>query len=114
MEITHSDQNVDNYVNEKRKWIDFWFKPVDELLKHEVNSVLSHYDFIHLKHVDVVIGGDHGKGHFCMVIKLLLHYKDESKPTKDFVFQNGQIESTKDSLEVLKKSIGFPIAESMA
>ena len=64
--------------------------------------------------MDVVIGGDHGKGRFCMVKKLLLHYKDESKPTKDFVFQNGQIKSTKDSLEVLKKSIGFPIAESMA
>jgi len=103
-----------HYINEERKWIDFWFKPVAKLLKHEVNSVLSHYDFIHLKHVDLVIGGDHGKGRFHMVKQLLLCYEDESNPTKDFVIQHGQIESTKDSLEVLKKPIGFPIAESMA
>jgi len=49
------------------------YKPLDELVIHEMQSTINHTG---LDHMDIVVGGDHGQGSYCGQVKMILHYKN--------------------------------------
>ncbi len=63
---------------EKEK-VNYCHKPVDELLEHEIPGLLDADFAKQLTSVDMVVGGDHGKGKFRMVLMVLLRTNDTSK-----------------------------------
>ena len=102
-----------HFLDDENKKIDYWYKPVDELLEHQAKFILSDADIVGIKHVDLAIGGDHGKGRFCMILKVLIRYHEVDKESKTFLYQVGEIDCVKDNLDILKKSIATPLGDSM-
>jgi hypothetical protein len=62
--------------------------------------------------MDVVLRGDHGKGKFRSVIKIILR-DDTGKQVASMVLKVGHINCTKDTSKVLKLSITRALKESL-
>jgi hypothetical protein len=92
-----------SYEGPGKEKITFWYKPVDAVLQHEISNLLDEDSFKLLKHADIVVGGDHGKGKFRMVLMLLLRFTDPAK-NKRHRFVVGEIDCKKDTSEVLKQT----------
>jgi hypothetical protein len=83
--------------------IDYWYKDIDHVLKHMVDSASAFEDLKDLDRMDMSLGGDHGQGAFTFMALLALRYTKESgKESKYLALQIGQIESAADSFEILK------------
>ena len=95
------------YLDDKTK-ANYWWKNVDELLSHELSFILASNDLVRLKHFDISIGGVHGKGWFRMVLKLLLFYRENEKPSWNLVFKVGWVDCDKH-----KQSSILPLGESI-
>ncbi len=65
-----------------------------------------------IKSVGYTVGGDHGKGCFRMILKLILRY-DSSKPPLYKLFQIGNVDYAKDLINVLHNTILTPIWVSL-
>jgi hypothetical protein len=52
--------------------------------------------------LEILLGGDHGKGAFTFMFVLVIRYVDETKDPTILEFQIGQIDSTEDSMELLR------------
>ncbi len=63
-----------------------------------------------LKSMDVVLGGDHGQGKFRSVIKIILR-DNVGKQVTSMVMKVGHIDCTKDTYEVLKSSVAWPLSK---
>ena len=62
-------------TNKGNKKLNFWYKEVDALLQHELADYFAKSQDTHidsflrdLDYVDIVTGGDHGKGYFTMIV----------------------------------------------
>jgi hypothetical protein len=64
--------------------IRFWFKKPNELLQHQIAHLITGDDLKELQHVDFAVGGDHGKGHFCMIFKMILRYSNKESFSRLF------------------------------
>jgi hypothetical protein len=95
-----------------RTKIQYWYKPPKEMLQHVMPRVLSNDDVVGIKSVDYTVGGDHGKGCFRMIMKLILRY-DSSKPVLYKLFHIGNVDYAKDSLDVLHDTVLTPIGASL-
>jgi hypothetical protein len=85
------------------KNIHYWYKDVDEVLKHMVKHASAFEDIKDIESMDMSLGGDHGKGAFTYMALLAIRYKKESKiESKYLAMQIGQIDSAADSAEILK------------
>jgi hypothetical protein len=56
----------------------------------------------------LLLGGDHGKGAFTFLFVILVRYKDSTRAPMIVELQVGQIDSTKDSMELL-----WPLLDDM-
>ena len=67
--------------------------------------------------VDYTVGGDHGKGRFPMITKLILRYSD-GKLTLYNLFQIANVDYAKDNISVLRKigldAVGVSLQNMMA
>ena len=52
--------------------------------------------------VDMIVGGDHGKGRFCLVLMLIICLDGGAPINKRFVL--GEIDCKKDSVDILKNT----------
>ena len=51
--------------------------------------------------LELLLGGDHGKGAFTFMFVIVVRYKDSTRAPMIVELQLGQIDSTKDSMELL-------------
>jgi hypothetical protein len=75
----------------------YWFKKPNELLQHQIAHIITGDDLKELQHVDFTVGGDHGKGRFRMILKMLLRYSNKESFSR--LFQIASIEHSKDDIE---------------
>ena len=59
-------------TNEKGRHIFYWWKPPDDMLRHEINNMLNENNVTELISVDFSTGGDHGKGRFRQMLTVAL------------------------------------------
>jgi hypothetical protein len=95
----------------------FWYKKINEAILHrlkvEVNArgtpFIRQYD-----QADIVFGGDHGARRFRAVIKFILRNKDDNTiEPYSVVIHVGNVDCKKDTREVLEKTIGNELNESL-
>jgi hypothetical protein len=80
----------------------YWWKPPDDMLGHEINSVLNEGNVNKLVSVDFSTGGDHGKGRFRHILTMALRFGDEASIVRRYVI--GEIDSAKDSTTIMKET----------
>ena len=85
--------------------IDYWYKLVDKLLDHDINDVLDKTTAQKMTSVDMIVGGDHEKGRFRLVLKLIIRLDGDPPIKKRFVL--GEINCKKDSVDNLKNTFMF-------
>ena len=76
------------------------------MIGHHASLIFSDLDEIN--NIEVCLGGDHGKGAFSFMCAVIVWYSANNRNAKVFEFQIGQIESTKDKIELLQ-----PLMEKM-
>lgn len=62
----------DVYVLPDQTKIDYWLIRPHEMLKHHARYIFSDDDRIDAPSVDITVGGNHGKGSFQMILKLIV------------------------------------------
>ena len=82
--------------------IEYWYKLVDELIDHDIKDVPDETTAQKMTSVDMIVGGDHGKGRFCLVLKLIIRLDGDPPIKKRFVL--GEIDCKKDSVDILKNT----------
>jgi hypothetical protein len=89
--------------------IPFWYKVQDQLMKHQLKSMVSAEQLEGLQRIDFTIIGDHGGGTFHMALKYLFQFSD--RPTISKVFQIASISYSKDDISILQSTVIGPIGE---
>jgi hypothetical protein len=89
-------------TNEK---ISYWYRDVEQMICHTLelhfNENISQVNVFN--EMELVFGGDHGKGKFQMLLKIILRRKDIRR---QFIVKVGYIDCKKDTYDVLKNTIG--------
>ena len=101
----HMEPEVKAYKIEAKESIDYWYKLVDKLLDHDINDVLDKTTAQKMTSVDMIVGGDHEKGRFRLVLKLIIRLDGDPPIKKRFVL--GEINCKKDSVDNLKNTFMF-------
>jgi hypothetical protein len=85
--------------------LEYSYKPVDRVIQHEItqNNIVTEEFLETVASVDFVVGGDHGKGKFRMVLMILLRTRDPEK-FKKFRFTVGELQCKKDTADLLRRS----------
>ena len=96
------EPTVDLYKTDAQEIIEYWYKPVDELLKHNINDVIDEKTALKMTGVDMIVEGDHGKGRFRLVLMLIIRLSNIPPVKTRFVL--GEIDCRKDSVDILKKT----------
>jgi hypothetical protein len=91
--------------------VKYWFKKPNGLLQHQIVHIITGGDLKELQHVDLTVGGDHGKGRFCMILKMILRYSNKESFSR--LFQIASIEHSKDDIEILQNTVLKPIGEEL-
>lgn len=60
-------------MSDKKETIYYCYKLSHEGLAQEIGDLLTEDQASNVTGVDNSVGGDHGKGHFCLVINLVVH-----------------------------------------
>ena len=81
----HMEPAVKAYKTESKESIEYWYKLVDELLDHDINDVLDDTTAQKMTSVDMILGGDHGKGCFHLVLMLITRLDDDPPIKKRFL-----------------------------
>ena len=92
----------------------YWVKDIGEVLTSELNRLLKRGG-IEARQVDrvfCVFGGDHGKGAFRAILKIVVRLKDGQKLVCEC--RVAHIDCKKDNGAILKNTIAKPIAKSLA
>ena len=96
-------------TNEK---ISYWYRDVAKMICHTLelyfNENVTQINTFNA--MDLVFGGDHGKGKFQMLLKIILRRDDDRKM---FIVKVGYIDCRKDTYDVLKNTIGPHLNESI-
>ena len=94
-------------VLEDKTVIPFWYKLPDQLMKHQLKSMVTTEQLEGLQRVDFTIGGDRGGSKFWMALKCLLRFSD--RPTISKVFQIASVSHSKDDISLLQPMVIDPI-----
>ena len=70
-----------------------------DLIKHYSQIIFLHIDKIET--VELVFGGNHGKGAFTFMFVVIVRYRGNRRTPGVHEFQLGQIDTTKDNKEIL-------------
>jgi hypothetical protein len=93
---------TEHYFDANQKKHEYWYKPVDELLAHEVDDMLTVQLVPTVLSVDAVVGADHGQGEFRMILMIL--FRCEGGKTIKYRFTVGELPCKKDTALVMKQS----------
>jgi hypothetical protein len=77
-------------------------------LQNQLRELLKAEKLVYLKRVDLTVGGDSGRGHFRIMLKVFLQFRS-NKPTSR-IFQIARVCYAKDKIDGLKKTVINPIA----
>jgi hypothetical protein len=81
------------------------------MLQHYAKFIFSKELLDGVSDVDITIGGDHRKGRFRMMLKLVVRYLSGKKPFSE-IFQVKNIDYGKDDITVIKDTVLKPIGET--
>ena len=87
--------------------MDWWTRDALDELKRKVSGYINSvkgFKVEDIEFISTVYGGDHGKGKFRFVSKLIIDMKGGK--SHEVIYQLGEIDCKKDSGEVLKNTIG--------
>ena len=73
------------YRTETNTHIFYWWKPPDDLLQNEINSLLDEENINKLVSVDFSTGGGHGKGRYRHLLTLALRFEENKSIIRRFV-----------------------------
>jgi hypothetical protein len=73
-----------------------------DLFQHNVPTMFSPEDLPEIKDVELLIGGDHGKGAFPFLMVAVIGYNDTARSSKILEFQIGKIDSTDDLMDYFR------------
>ena len=80
--------------------IEYWYKAPADMLVRYAQNILSMENVQDLECVDYTVGGDHGKGRFRMILKVILRYSD-NKPPFYKLFLIACVDYSEDGIDVL-------------
>jgi len=98
-------------VLEAKTVIPYWYKLSHELIKDQINEIVSEDSLLGLERVNFVVGGDHGGGKFRMTLKVLLVFSSKKSISK--LYQIATVEHSKDETEILKRTVLQPIGDGL-
>ena len=81
----------------------------DELVQHQLKTIVQAEQLHGLKRVDFTIGDDHGGGKFRMTLKVLFRFENSNTISK--LFQIASVSHSKDETEILRSTVIDPIGE---
>ena len=84
---------MDSYKTDAQESIEYWYKPVDELLKHNINDVIDEKTALKMTGVDMIVGGDHGKGWFRLVLMLIIRLSNSPPAKTHFSWERLNVEN---------------------
>jgi hypothetical protein len=91
------------HTTDDGKNIFYWWKPPDELLQHEINSLLTSQEMLdQLEMVQFSTGGDHGKGRFRHLLTVALRLRGGASIVERYCI--GEIDSAKDTTQILENT----------
>jgi hypothetical protein len=96
---------TDSSGNNKREIVQYDYQSVSDMFIHVVSQLLieNNVHMSKVRRVGIVIGGDHGKGAFRLVIRVLILLEEEQVLYKDVGVAT--IFCSKDSAEIVKNTI---------
>jgi hypothetical protein len=100
---------VKEKVLEDKTIVPHWYKLPDELVQHQLKTIVQAEQLHGLKRVDFTIGGDHGGGKFRMTLKVLFRFENSNTISK--LFQIASVSHSKDETEILRSTVIDPIGE---
>ena len=100
----HLHPTVDSLVTNGGEKIEFWYKLFTKLLEHDINNIMDEKTVQKMSSVDLIVGGDHGKGQFCVVLMLIIRTENNQHIKKRFIA--GEIDCKKESVNISLNS-GF-------
>jgi hypothetical protein len=100
---------VKEKVLEDKTIVPYWYKLPDELVQHQLKTIVQAEQLHGLKRVDFTIGGDHGGGKFRMTLKVLFRFENSNTISK--LFQIASVSHSKDETEILRSTVIDPIGE---
>ena len=83
--------------------ITYRYKLPDELVQHQLKTIVQAEQLRGLKRVDFSIGGDHGGGKFRMTLKVLFRFENSNTISK--LFQIASVSHSKDDTEILRSTV---------
>ncbi len=101
-----------NEVAPDKTCIEYWYEKPHKLLQHYARFIFSRETFQEISGVDFTIGGDHGKGRFWMMFKIIIRYSS-NKPAVSEIFQVANINYAKDDITVLRDTVLKPIGKAL-
>ena len=87
------------------KRVGFYWRDLSKLVERNKKEILEGYQ--NIKCIEILLGGDHGKGSMTFVVIIIVRYKDGLKTEpKVLELQLAQVNSTKDTMFLLKLIVG--------
>jgi hypothetical protein len=99
--------------------VHYWYKPLDEVVFHHIRTELKHRGQEFFKNnghntLDVILGCNHGARKFRAELRLLFwNSMDEEVKQYSISLHVGHIDCTKDTREVLQKTLVAPFNDSL-
>lgn len=101
----------------KMKKVYFWYKDIQDAVLHHFCLDIKEYSsdyFLQFGSIDIVVEGDHGQSRLWMMMWLMYCNKCNSTvPVVMHTIKIGHIDCSKDTREVLEKTIMKPIIEGL-
>jgi len=103
----------------KAEKIEWWYKPVDELVTSHLKQWFETrrrkgrraHD---LDRVAIIIGGDHGQGAFIMMVKIVMYFKNGNQIKKEMhTLDVGHVDCRKDNYDILSNTLLTKIGDSL-
>jgi len=102
-----------------KETITFWYREIDQAILDCLQMELKFKEKEYLQQlgfnsIDIVFGGDHGAKRFHAVIKLIIRNKEDTSVSPiSVVITVGNIDCTKETREILNKTIATPINDGL-
>jgi hypothetical protein len=91
--------------------IDCWYEPPLGMLQHYAKFIFSRELLDGVTGIDIKVRGDHGKGRFQMMLKLVVKYLSSKKPFSE-TFQVANIDYRKNDITVIKDAVLQPTGKT--
>jgi len=102
-----------------KEMITFWYRNIDEVVLHRLKTEFKfrgkeYFQQFGFNSIDIVFGADHGARRFRAAIKVIFRNKENTTVSPfSVVITVGNIYCSKESREILEKTIAKPINESL-